>query len=346
LFPPPGGAESETTRYGLHCYASLGDRQPAWYPDADGDPTTDESFAPSSATEWDIAAHFSGSEAPIIFWQGDTPLPFDISCVGVRLGGSDAVRLGRLTLSIPPEEWVRERRRVRAEGEGSFVLEYSVAPAELMTLDLDRSMAAPQNLRFDDRRQSLRWDYTASTESASEIDGFLVFLNDNLVFEVAANQRESRLPEEWLVPPCGEAYDFTLRAFHRPYPDGPYSDVSNTVTLAGGEPGTAACNREFLVTFRRLIVYDMGDDGDDDPDLMGPIDGWVTANSTFHYFGHPPSTSIYNDSSYNLDTFFWDDYAEANSFLVPLEEGGEIHISFNMDDNDTRRHFDNSICIG
>ena len=205
----------------LHCYASLGDRQPEWYPDSDGDPATDEFFAPLSGTGWDIAAHFSGSEAPLVFWPGERG-----AAVGhhvrrcARSGGTDAVELGRLALAIPPANWDGERRRASAVGEGGFDLEYLVGFADLEPKGLDTGMAVPQNLRYDDRRQSLRWDYTPNTEPEAEpeIDGFLVFLNDNLVFEVAADERESRLPEEWLVPPCGEEYDFTLARLPPPLP--------------------------------------------------------------------------------------------------------------------------------
>jgi hypothetical protein len=332
----------------LHCYAAVGGRPPRWFPDADGDPATDESFAPRRGTHWDIAAHFSGSEAPLLVWPGDTDLPFDITCVGVRGAGTDALELGHLALAIPPAAWDGERRRASAAAEGGFELEYRVGFANLEPKELDLSMAVPQNVRYDDRRQSLRWDYTPNPgpEGEAEIDGFLVFLNDSLVFEVDADERESRLPEAWLVPPCSESYRFTLRAFHRPYPDGAYSDASDPATLAGGEPGTEACGREVLVNFRHLDVFDMGDDGDDDAAVMGPIDGWVSANGTFHSFGNPPSVSIPNNSSFNLDTFFWDDYSEANSFLVPLAEGEQLHISFNMDDNDRRRRYDSGICTG
>ena len=332
----------------LHCYAALGDRPPRWFPDADGDPATDESFAPLSGTHWDIAAHFSGSEAPLLFWPGDTDLPFDITCVGVRDGGTDAVELGRLALAIPPADWDGERRRASAEGEGGFELEYRVGFADLEPKGLDLGMAVPQNLRYDDRRQELHWDYTPNPgpEGEAEIDGFLLFLNENLVWELNADERQSRLPEEWLAPPCGEEYVFSLRAFHRPYPDGAYSDSSNTVTLAGGEPGTEACQREFLVTFRRLNVYDMGDDGDDGSDMMGPINGFASANGSLHSFGNPPSVTIFNESSFNLDTFFWDDYSEANGFLVPLAEGEELQLGFHLADNNRRGSYDNAICTG
>ncbi len=341
------GLETRAGYESLHCYSSLGDQQPVWYPDADNDPATDESFAPLSAGEWDIAAHFAGNAAPLVAWPGNQALPFDISCVGVRSGGADAVKLGRLALSIPPSEWDGERRRARAEDEGEFILEYILSFVEMEPKGLDMSMAVPQ-LRYDDRRQSLRWDYTPRTEpeAETEIDGFLVFLNDNLVFEMDADERESRLPEAWLAPPCGESYGFTVRAFHRPYPDGAYSEPSNTVSIAGPEEGSEACNRQFIVTFRRLNVYNMGDDGDDDASLMGPINGWVDVNYTFHSFGNPPSVSIYNDSSFNMDTFFWDDYSEANTFAVTLAEGDDLHLGFHMADNDRRRHYDRDICTG
>jgi hypothetical protein len=333
----------------LHCYAALGDRPPRWYPDADGDPGTDESFAPLNGTHWDIAAHFSGSEAPLVFWPGDADLPFDITCVGVRAGGTDAVELGSLALAIPPANWDGERRRASAEAEGGFDLEYLVGFADLEPKGLDSGMAVPQNLHYDDRRQSLRWDYTPNTEPEAEpeIDGFLVFLNDNLVFEVAADERESRLPEQWLVPPCGEEYLYTLRAFHRPYPDGAYSEQSNAVTFTGGEAESEACNRQFVVTFTRLITLDMGGDDDDDPADMGPIYGWLNVNGSTSSFGRGASTGIFNNSNYNLDTFFWDDYSHANVFFVELADGDDLGLSFVMDDGDTGYWArDDEVCHG
>jgi len=236
----------------LHCYAALGDRPPRWYPDADGDPGTDESFAALSGTHWDIAAHFSGSEAPVVFWPGDADLPFDITCVGVRAGGRMlSSSVGWRWPSRLPVGRRAQAGECRRRGQLRAGIPGRLRRPPAQGTRLQHGGAPEPSLRRPPTVAALGLHPNTEPEAEAEIDGFLVFLNENLVFEVAADERESRLPEAWLVPPCGEEYVFSLRAFHRPYPDGAYSNPSNELPIAGGEPGSEACEREFLVTFRR-----------------------------------------------------------------------------------------------
>ena len=72
-----------TTYDGLHCYLSMADSLPQWYPDRDHDQATDESFTPLGGGWWETEPDLEGDHAPLISWPGDQNLPVSISCVGV-----------------------------------------------------------------------------------------------------------------------------------------------------------------------------------------------------------------------------------------------------------------------
>ncbi len=199
----------------LYCYVSLADRSPQWYPDRGFDQTTDESFDALGGGSWDAAAELAGDKAIVALWSGDQDLPVEATCVGVRNGGSDAVELGQLALRIPPKQWDGIVRSARSEGgERVFDTEYWVEYEELEYLELDPSMAVPDPVWLDERRQSLRWEYEPimEPEPQERIDGFLIFLNDALVWSTNHGTFESRLPEQWFYPPCGTEYEFRVRA--------------------------------------------------------------------------------------------------------------------------------------
>jgi hypothetical protein len=356
------GLEVDAPYEGVHCYVSVGLTSPAWIPDADHDPVTDESFAPLGGAAWDIASHYSEDAAPSFPWPSDQPLPFEMSCVGVRGGGSDAVELGRVALSIPSSEWDGVTREAESEpGEGRFRLAYRVGPGEIYTLDLDPGMLPPFNLRLDERRQSLRWEYEPPepAEGVRTADGFLVFLNDGLVWTVGSEARESRLPDEWFTPPCNEEYVFTVRAFVDPYPEGPYSMPSNEVTIAGEEAGPEGCTRDFLVTFTALDTRDLGGDGDRDPGDMGPVYGGVYVNDIGHEFdGRCPDpgfgegiicgeSALSHNTHYDMARLPWVTPGAFGSIFVEVHDNESLMVTFSIADEDTGWNNDNDlVCDG
>ncbi|RLD00265.1 MAG: hypothetical protein DRI65_16560, partial [Chloroflexota bacterium] len=123
--PPPGNAtlrlEVPALRTwesydSLHCYVSLADSLPQWYPDLDNDQATDESFEAAISGQWITDGILVGSSAPIISWPADQHLPLSIACVGVS-GGLEAVELGVIALEIPPEDWDGIRHGYESDSE-------------------------------------------------------------------------------------------------------------------------------------------------------------------------------------------------------------------------------------
>ena len=346
----------------VHCYASVGLMPPAWIPDTDHDAATDESFAPLGGAAWDIASHYSDDAAPSFPWPNDEPLPFEMSCVGVRGGGTDAVELGQVALSIPSSEWDGVTRGAESEAaEGGFTLAYRVGPGEIYNLDLDPGLLAPFNLRIDDRRQSLRWEYEPPepTEGTPSIEGFLVFLNEGLMWSADSDVRESRLPDQWFTPPCNDEYVFTVRAFVDPYPEGPYSMPSNPVTVSGEGAGPEGCTREFLVSFLTLDTRDLGGDGDRDPGDVGPVYGGVYVNEIGEEFdGRCPDpgfgegiicgeNALNHYTHYEMARLPWEAPGEVGSFFVEVHEEESLMLTFSIADEDSGWNNDNDlVCAG
>jgi LysM repeat protein len=248
----------------LHCYIGVGEDAPRWYPDMDDDQTTDESFASLGGGSWDVAAHLSEGTALIVPWPGSEPLPIDVTCVGVVGGATDAVELGRVLITARPEAWDGlTRRAVASSDEGSFTLDYRITQVESEPrghpIFLDPSMTPPTNLHMG--FWTLHWDYEPRADE-EPIHGFRVYLNDTLQWVEPPDARYSTLPYEWLSPPCGETYNFTVTVFRYGYPDGPESRPSNVVPVAGGEPGSDGCNRTLIVQLDTLsteyLEHDMG----------------------------------------------------------------------------------------
>ena len=273
------GLDSDRAYEALHCYIGLGNRAPRWYPDTDSDQTTDESFAPLAPGSWDVAHQLAGHAGLFTFWPGDEPLAFDALCVGIDGGGTNAIDLGSLTLNIPSNHWDGTTRHAASSGgEGQFDLDYRVSLEEMQPIELQPDMPAPYDLWIDNRRTSLHWSYDPDTESWESNPGFLIFVNDTLVWSAPSNARESRIPDQWFYPPCGTEYEFTVRAYYRPYPEGDFSPASEPVTITHGDFGSERCERRYAVEFTSLQTGDLGVDGDRDPGDMGPIYGNIYAN--------------------------------------------------------------------
>jgi hypothetical protein len=194
--------EADRAYESLHCYVGVGENDPRWYPDADGDQTTDESFASLGDGGWDVAAHLSESTALVVPWPGSEPLPIDVTCVGVVDGASDAVDLGQMLITARPEAWDGlTRRAVASSDEGSFTLDYRVSRAEGESrghpIFLDPSMTPPTDLRMG--FWTLHWHYEPEADE-EPIHGFRVYLNDTLQWVELPDARYSTLPYEWLSP--------------------------------------------------------------------------------------------------------------------------------------------------
>ena len=132
----------------LHCYVSLANGDPRWYPDSDHNQSTDESFeAGWGGRVWNIAPFLSGESVPMVAWPDDQAVPFSINCVGVAGGGMDAVNLGTINTSVQPEMWGVVQRAESTGGERRFAINYQVSRVA-QAKELDPNMTAPTNARF------------------------------------------------------------------------------------------------------------------------------------------------------------------------------------------------------
>ncbi len=266
LFPEPANPvdlvvevtmlQTRETYESLHCYVSLAGSTPTWVPDADYDQSTDESFEyRADGTEWNVAQYLSDMNSTHITWDRNTPVPLDISCVGVTGGGLNAVELGRLLDELPPEQWGIPQTARSSGGESQFNLAYMVTyPSK----GLDETMTPPWDVRLHEGNATLSWSYLPDVDGAPVVDGFAIFLNDQLQFTAGGRTREVELPPQWFEVPCNNTYEFTIVAFMDSYPDGDFSNPSDPVILPGGEPGSEECPLSVTINFQVLNVGNLG----------------------------------------------------------------------------------------
>ncbi len=334
---------------GLHCYLGAGDTPPRWYPDSDGDQSTDESFTLDDTGHWALAEHLSGDSAPIFYWPRNRDLPLDVSCVGIAGGGTEALDLGRWQGAIPPERWTGVALAEGATGpDGSFLVEFRITPVGSgprgFPLWLDPDMTPPTNVRLDERRISLRWDYTPRPDE-EPIDGFRIYLNGGLQWVEPAEARESGLPYEWFNPPCGVTYTFGVTAYRVGLPDGPES-YPGVVTL---EQPAEGCERQVMITFLTLETFDLGGDGrheDRDGDV-GPPYGAFFANErrlTFDGGSLAPGVDLAHgfthNTTYDLSALSADpswNFSGAPWLVVDIPPDGTFEFGFNIMDEDSGR---------
>jgi hypothetical protein len=329
------GLETGSAYESVHCYVGAGEVDPRWYPDVDGDPSTDEHFAPvgDGGNTWNIAEYLSGSRAIVVSWPGDEMLSIAVTCVGIAAGGTDAVGLGRLEITARPEAWDGlTRRAVAASDEGSFTLDYRVSRVEGSTrghpIFLDPSMTPPTNLRMG--FWTLHWRYEPE-EDEEAIHGFRVYLNGALQWIELPDARYSTLPYEWLSPPCGEEYRFTVTAFRYGYPDGPESRLSNVVSVAGGEPGSEACNRTLIVRLETLSTEYLERD-------MGPMYGTFYVNDQVveidgrcHGPGICGEVGLYADFEYDINGLTTNlAFGAPARFIVDVPPGEQLVLGFDI----------------
>jgi LysM repeat protein len=341
-----------TSYEGLHCYVGLAGSTPAWYPDFDGNQATDDSFsayggAGAGGASWDAGEYLSGEDVPAFFWPENLPIPFEISCVGINGGGTVALELGRLEMSIPPDEWNGIVRRVDATGsQGSFTVGYRVIRLEDAAPKPIEPITMPSNVHIGGipwQGQALIWEHNPPA-GQTPIDGFRIYLNGNLQWVESADSRYSILPNEWLNPPCGTVYTFGVSAYRL----GPDGSESNPGEASLGQR-LADCTREIQIEFLTLETHDLGGDGDegDRHGDIGPAYGYFFANEdqiTFsggHLgYGLDLPNGLRHNTTYNLDDMAADPgwrFSGTNSAIVDVPPGGTFEYGFHIMDEDSGR---------
>ncbi|TFG38934.1 MAG: LysM domain-containing protein, partial [Candidatus Aminicenantes bacterium] len=340
---------------GLHCYVSLADSLPQWYPDLDNDQATDESFGTGGHGRWITDGILDGDSAPIISWPGDQPLPLSFACVGIS-SGTEALELGQIELEIPPDQWDGIPQTLSSEGEGGL-LEVIIQVTQL-TGDPrntpkypDPLMSKPYNVRLNEEDRTLEWDFDPAEDEI--IHGFRIYLNGNLQWVENADARSTRLPSEWFRPPCAWTYTFGVTVYRIEFPDGPESDPPSEVELTQPREG---CMRIMRVTFLELQTFDLGDDGDHERRHgdVGPAYGTFYANDASVSFDHGYEgpgldmvEGLRHNTTYDLAVLTGDigwHFNSPNSVITEIPAGGTMRVGFSIMDRDNNP--DDRLCSG
>lgn len=326
------GLETNPGLEGVHCYIGLGGDTPAWYPDSDSDPATDENFSPLDGTQWNVADFLGEENGVVTAWTPTEPLPIEINCTGTAGGGTEAIDLGTAEVSASPDQWDGITRQIVAAGEGYFTLTYRISHEEVSPKGLDFGMPVPFNLQIDERRQELQWEWEAGDFDGT-ISGFLIFVNNTLVFQTDATARAARIPYVWFTPPCDTRYEFTVRAYQSPYPEGAYSINAAPVYLPQGEEPRTDCNPKFVISFDTLVTGDLGSDDIDNnwAHMVAPTHGVFFANEKQVEFFN---TTLHPNHTYNLNTLVSENGGGMSRFVYELEEGENLRIGYNIVDYD------------
>lgn len=309
-------------------------------------------YASLGGNPWDLSEVEGASQ--YFEWLDDQPLDLDIACVGIASGGTDSVDLGRIAMRIPPEHWDGIRRTATSAG-GGFRIEYRVSNSDDIGVEplwLDPDMTPPTNLMLDEHRQGLSWEYRPEP-GEEEIYGFGIYLNGNLQWVERYDghiRNVSDLPPEWLHPPCGEQYIFTVTAVGYGFPDAPESLPALPPVIV--DTPEDECNFEVMVTFYDLITHDLGGDGDarDRTGDVGPVYGYFFANeqqATFdtgslqHRWGSVDrAVGISHNTTYDLSIFAADETRSWYGFptlTTEVPEGESLQIGFHIMDEDSGR---------
>ena len=188
----------------------------------------------------------------------------------------------------------------------------------------------------------------------------------NLQWTETADTFESGLPYEWLNPPCGSTYIFSVTAFRYGFPDGPESIPGVTSTHTPAEN----CTREIQINFLTFETFELGGDGnheDRDGDIGPPYGSFFANDEEVRFSAVGPflmhmeggldlARGLYDYTLYDMADMAADDTWGFNgypSLIVDVPAGGTFEFGFNIMDNDTglcnsvsTRGCDDLICEG
>ena len=201
----------------VYCYGSLADEAPERIPETG-------SLETMGSRHWDIAAELSGQNTAIVHVQNEEPLNICVECFGNR--GDNSYRIGTLDTYIPSDKWNGWLRSEEGtDGKGGFNLQFYIKR-------VTTPFPAPYDLNVEpwgERRYfSWRWD-----GNPEDIEGFYILRNGLYVTEVPPERHIHQMDPYWLLPPCGEEYEYVVMAKRGGCGDAEISAPSNLYRFYG-----------------------------------------------------------------------------------------------------------------
>jgi hypothetical protein len=235
-----------------------------WLADADMEQVPETgSFAPVVDNYWDIQAELAGMNSVPVPVSGDI-FRVEVECFGWI--GIEGWSLGHFVREHGEAEWTGDEIEVQALADDGrwFRVVYRICPD--FPCEPLPGPDAPENLTYFEWHypgpcgciwdgiclppcpppvRLLGWDWSGDETT---IDGFRVYRNDGLVYQIENPAAHlTGLTAADTQPPCGETYSYHVTAYQGPPGVGPESPPSNIVDFVG-EP----CLSTVVITFEEL----------------------------------------------------------------------------------------------
>ena len=215
----------------LHCYVGLGDYPPDRVPETG-------SFQVSSIYSWNLEDYLGGNNKAVVFVPANESLDLYLDCVAYRQNNNVPFWPGSYQREHPPADWTGQvivGDSINGEG---FTVSYRINP-------VGGPLMAPTNFaQFTfNNRTLLRWNWAGDED---EIDGFKIFRDNSHVATVYKTQRITEIPDWWIVPPCGEEYQYTIVAYKDQLQSAPSNYLPYQGAICGGEDGVTSLNSQMI----------------------------------------------------------------------------------------------------
>jgi len=183
----------------IYCYAALVDEPVERIP-------TDRSFQPLGGRAWDIAQVLGGENRKLVRVYPPNPLRVFLECYAWV--GDAFVPLGISERFHPPEEWDGRVLEAASSGGAGFGVQYRITHVAGPAAPHDLELLGTGTLHY------LRWEWEGDE---SEIDGFRLYMNGNLVQTITPEMRVVRAQATWFDLGCGGSTQFALTAYRGAY---------------------------------------------------------------------------------------------------------------------------------
>lgn len=203
----------------IYCYASLSDGP------LEVEKVPEHGFfRPASERHWNIAEHLGGQNSQLVAVPVGQSLRVFVDCSA--FSSEPRKYLGLLDVSLPPEDWDGDIIRASGTGGEGFELDFSISVPKT-------GIPAPFNLQLVEVQDAfgLHWMWEGDQE---QIHGFRIYRNNQLVESEPAGDRAQILTPLSAVPPCGEEFEYYVKAFRGDFgAEGVESPPSNLLLLEG-----------------------------------------------------------------------------------------------------------------
>ena len=209
----------------LHCFVGLGNYPPERVPELG-------SFQVSSLYSWNLEDYLGGNNKAVVFVPDNESLDVYLDCRAFRQNNVITFWPGEYTKEHPPADWTGQVIVGNSDNGEGFTVSYRINP-------VGGALLPPTNFNqftFNNRIY-LNWTWEGDE---NEIDGFKIFRGNSHVATAYWDQRTIQIPPWWIVPPCGEEFNYTIVTYKEELQSAASNYLSYQGAVCGGEDGVTS----------------------------------------------------------------------------------------------------------